>query len=93
MRNDVDHPSPRQRLGQGKRNSWRFDDAGVLRFKTRVYVPLEPALRAELFKLYHDDPLAGHFGRAKTLELLSWLYYWLNIEKDLKEYINSCRVC
>jgi hypothetical protein len=56
-------------------------------------VPLEPALRAELLKMYYDDPLAGHFGRAKTLELLAWSYHWLNIEQDVKEYIDSCIVC
>jgi hypothetical protein len=55
-------------------------------------VPLELALRAELLKTYYDDPLAGHFGRAKTLELLVRSYYWLNIEQDVKEYIDSCIV-
>jgi transposase InsO family protein len=73
--------------------SWSVDQAGGLRFKNRVYVPLEPALRAELLKTYHDDPLAGHFGRAKTLELLARSYHWLNIEQDVKEYIDSCIVC
>jgi transposase InsO family protein len=75
------------------RKSWSFDDAGGLRFKNRVYVPPEPALRAELLKTYHDDPLAGHFGRAKTVELLARSYHWLNMEQDVKEYINSCVVC
>jgi transposase InsO family protein len=73
--------------------SWSIDQAGGLRFKNRVYVPLEPALRAELLKTYHDDPLAGHFGRAKTLELLARSYHWLNIERDVKEYIDSCVIC
>jgi hypothetical protein len=59
---------------------WSFDDAGGLRFKNRVYVPPEPALRAELLKTYYDDPLVGHFGRVKIVELLARSYYWLNME-------------
>jgi hypothetical protein len=56
-------------------------------------MPPEPALRAKLLKTYHDDPLAGHFRRAKIVELLTRSYYWLHLEQDVKEYINSCIIC
>jgi hypothetical protein len=64
-----------------------------VRFKNCLYVLLEPALRAELLRLYYDDPLAGHFGRAKTLELLTRLYYWPNMEHEVREYIDLCIDC
>jgi hypothetical protein len=51
-------------------------------------VLLEPALRAELLRLYHNNPLARHFRRAKTLKLLTRLYYWPNIEHKVREYID-----
>ena len=54
---------------------WSIDDQGLLRWHSRTYVPDDPALKAEVMKLYHDDPLAGHFGVDKTLELLRRNYY------------------
>jgi transposase InsO family protein len=92
MRERCAAPRANHRYSRGDK-SWSIDHAGGLRFKNRVYVPPEPALRAELLKTYHDDPLAGHFGRAKTVELLTRSYHWLHMERDVKEYIDSCIVC
>jgi hypothetical protein len=36
---------------------------GHLKFKNRLYIPVEENLRQRLISLYHDDPIAGHFGR------------------------------
>jgi hypothetical protein len=80
---------PKRRRG----NKWTFEEGHGLRYNNRIFVPPEPAIRAELLKIHHDDPLAGHFGKMKTLELLSRAYFWLQMEKEVKEYINSCAVC
>ena len=37
-------------------------------------VPEDPALRSELMRMHHDDPLAGHFAANKTLNLLRRKY-------------------
>jgi len=49
---------------------WQKDDAGLVRYRSRIVVPDDPALRDEVMTLHYDDPLAGHFGVSKTLELL-----------------------
>ena len=56
-------------------------------------MPYDPALRAEVVKLHHDDPLAGHFGVDKTLELIRRAYYWGGLEDDVRDYIRECDVC
>jgi len=38
-------------------------------------VPDDTAVRAEILTINHDDPIAGHFGVAKTLELVQRKYY------------------
>ena len=43
---------------------------GLLLHDNLVYVPHDDALRVELMQTHHDDPLAGHYGVTKTLELL-----------------------
>jgi len=44
----------------------------LLLHNSLIYVPR--TLRLDVLKLHHDDPLAGHFSIAKTLELLSRNY-------------------
>ncbi len=73
--------------------AWTMDSQGLLRYNDLLYVPEEASVREELLKRHHDDPLAGHFGIDKTLELMSRKYYWDSIKTDVKEYVDSCDVC
>lgn len=50
--------------------------AGVLYQDGKVYVPDDEEIKREVLKLYHESPLAGHPGQARTLELVSRSYYW-----------------
>ena len=77
-----------------KRNqAWALDNEGLLRYEDRLYVPGDIALRTELISKCHDDPLSGHFGAAKTQELLARKYHWQGIAKEVAEYVHTCDVC
>ena len=54
-------------LDQGQ---WHFRKDGLLYHFQRLYVPDDEAVRSELFACFHEDPLAGHFGKKRTLELI-----------------------
>jgi len=56
-------------------------------------VPHDDALRVELMQTHHDDPLAGHYGVDKTLELLTRNYYFPGIHSYVKKYVASCDLC
>jgi hypothetical protein len=49
---------------------WDLDPTDLLRYQGRAYVPPDNAVRSEIMKICHDDPLAGHFGQKKTLALV-----------------------
>ena len=38
-------------------------------------MPLDLAVYTELLQIYHNNALAGHFSKKKTLDLLSRKYY------------------
>jgi transposase InsO family protein len=46
-----------------------------------------------ILRAHHDNPLAGHFGVARTLELLTRNYYWPKIRYYVKRYVVSCDTC
>ena len=70
---------------------FRFE-GGLLYRNQLLYVP-EGECRTKVLQKCHDDPLAGHFGVAKTLELISRGYWWPQPWKFVKEFIKTCDTC
>ncbi|KAL2104491.1 hypothetical protein VUR80DRAFT_367 [Thermomyces stellatus] len=71
---------------------WSVRD-DLLRWKDRVYIPQDASVRREILKLYHDDPLAGHFGRDKTTELIQRRFHWKKLQEEVGDYIRGCSIC
>ena len=61
-----------QELRQQGQKGYKEVD-GVLHHQDLPFVP--KAIRIELIRRHHDNPLADHFGIKKTCELLAWKYY------------------
>jgi len=64
---------------------------GLLCWKNRIYVP--EGLRQRVIQSEHDSKVAGHFGRERTVELLSRNFYWTNMERDVRKYCSECDNC
>ncbi len=55
---------------------------GELLYKGSVfYIPEVEALRMEILKKHHDDPLAGQLATKKTYNPLCHKYFWPNMYK------------
>ena len=74
------------------RVAWH-EHEGILHFDGKLYVPPEGGACAEVLWSNHDDPLMGHFGYARTLELIQRKYYWPHMAKEIKAYTKSCTAC
>ena len=84
--NDPTHQSHRDNLAK-----FSFQD-GILLRNDLVYVPDGPC-RVRVITECHDRPLAGHFGVAKTLELISRTYWWPQQWKLVKDFVKTCDTC
>jgi len=71
---------------------WTEED-GIIRWKHRIYVPVDPKLRETIIRNNHDSPLAGHPGRFKTHELVTRDFWWPGIQKDIRVYVEGCIAC
>ena len=65
---------------------------GLLYRDGLLYVPDTPA-RLKVLQTHHDSPLAGHFGVAKTLELITRNYWWPKLRPFVQDYIKTCDTC
>jgi hypothetical protein len=70
---------------------WEMHD-NVAWFRGRAYVPEGPT-RIAILQECHDDPLSGHFGFARTLELAQRNFYWPRLRRYVKDYVRTCHAC
>lgn len=66
---------------------------GLLRYKERVIVPDDPALRSKLMHEMHDTKMGGHSGILRTYKKLGQQFYWPGMLRSVQEYIKGCMVC
>ena len=59
----------------------------------QVVVPNDDSLRRELLSRFHDDPLAGHPGCTRLVEILRRQFWWPRMAKDAEAYVLSCNLC
>jgi len=64
-----------------------------LYFQERKYVYNSDKLRFCIIQLTHDNVINDHSERAKSYELISWVYWWLNIYKYVQRFVWNCHVC
>jgi len=57
--------------------------------KGKVYVPKDKKLRAEIIRLYHNIPVGGHGGQWKTVELVMKNFWWPEVTKEIKQYMEG----
>lgn len=63
----------------------------LLRFKGKIVVPKE--FKWALIERFHDSDLSCHSGLVKVIDKIQKNYYWPNLYKDCKFYIDSCLHC
>src|SRR5207244_2068552 len=57
----------------------------------RLVVPRD--LKATIMHAYHDDKLSGHMGYTRTYARIVNKYYWEDMVKDIRNWVNSCYKC
>jgi hypothetical protein len=66
---------------------------GLVYFRNPLCIPEDEPLCLQIVESEHDRHVAGHFGQKKTLELITWNFYWPNMEGWVNQYVHSCDDC
>ena len=75
------------------KNFYIDKDSKLLLKNSLIYIPYNEPLRMKIVKIHHDSLTAGHFGRAKTAEVISRNYWWKNMNNYIKRYVANCQIC
>ncbi len=90
-RDDVESNIIRKKVDLDFSFKWNIEN-DLLRWKNKWYV-LSNLLKRKFLKQNHDDSYADHFEHKRTLNLLKRKYFWNNMSKNVKKYVDSCSIC
>jgi len=80
------------RVKELRGEEWKIEGDLVIK-EGKIYVPKDGELRAEIIRLHHDVPVAGHGGRWKMVELVTRNYWWPEVTRDVGRYVEGCDLC
>lgn len=55
---------------------YRMDNDGLVLYQDRIYLPDDDQLKLQIMEHHHDLPMAGHYGRAITMDLVLRNYFF-----------------
>lgn len=62
------------------------------RWKGRLVVGNDLALRRTILELWHSSPQRGHLGMDATIKRLQSLFHWKGLIQDTRDFINRCDI-
>ena len=65
----------------------------IVHFNSLIYVPDDNPLKIDILRQNHDSHFAGHFGQAKTFDLVTQTFYWPGLCAFVNDYVKSCDTC
>ncbi|XP_073021562.1 uncharacterized protein [Primulina eburnea] len=66
---------------------------GILFYKGKLYLSSESPLCTSIIKEYHETPIGGHAGVARTLARVMANFFWSTMRQDVKEFVRRCSIC
>ena len=78
---------------EGKFLGYFLELDGLLRFSSRIYVPLQDELRTLILVEAHRAPYSAHPGVKKMHVDLQRLFYWSRMKCNIADYVARCLKC
>ena len=66
---------------------------GLILRKGKIWLSPSSKFRSILIREYHETPMGGHAGMAKTLQRLAANFYWVHMKSEVQEFIRQCSIC
>ncbi|CAN6700958.1 unnamed protein product [Malus baccata var. baccata] len=83
-----------QARNQGKKRDFGIQESdGMLMQESRMYVPNNAKLKKEILDEAHTSAYVMHPGGTKMYHTIRPFYYWLDMKREIAEYVSMCAIC
>eukprot|EP00253_Pinus_taeda_P023951 PITA_23951 len=72
---------------------YELDNAGLIYFKQRLYVPNQSRIKNLIMDEFHISHYAGHPGYQKMITTIRKEYFWPGMKKSIVKYLARCLEC
>ena len=83
----------REKVLTGAAKDFSISEMGLLKYKGRICVPIDPDIRREILDESHTTPYSLHPGSTKMYHDLKVLYWWSGMKRDVVDYVARCLTC
>ena len=83
----------RDRMGKTKETEFSVKDDQSLWFRDRLCVPDVKELKEKILKEAHSSLYTAHPGSTKMYQHLKGAYWWINMKKEVADYVAHCLTC
>ena len=94
---DAEYQQIKQQVQQSDNESlqqgYTLDNAGMLYFNKKLYVPNSNNLKNLILDEFHTSHYTGHPGYQKMVTALRKDYFWPRMKKQVIEYLARCLEC
>lgn len=66
---------------------------GLVRFRDMVYMPGNNELKKLILREFHVKPCLSHLRYQKTLSIVKKSYDWMNLKKEVVNFVARCLDC
>ena len=93
QRKDIEVSKIKDKVRSGVETPYQILDDGMIVLGRRMYLPNDETLKREILREAHESRLTTHPGSTKMYQDLKGLYWWLNMKREVAEYVMKCGVC
>jgi len=76
-----------------KKDEQAWEENGLVYVDGKIYVPNNQKIKERILQENHEPVDIGHLGQQQMIDLIKRNYWWLEIKKDIKKYIQECFKC
>ena len=66
---------------------------GLIRYKGRIWVGNDAALRLKLVQAMHASAVGGHSGVPVTYRRIKQHFYWPGLKAEVRAFVAECQIC
>uniref|UniRef100_A0A453NRI9 Reverse transcriptase n=1 Tax=Aegilops tauschii subsp. strangulata TaxID=200361 RepID=A0A453NRI9_AEGTS len=67
--------------------------AGIIRYKGKILVGNNAALRTKLIQALHSSPVGGHSGVRATYQRIKNIFHWPGLKQEVEKFTAACPIC
>jgi hypothetical protein len=67
--------------------------AGIIRYKGRIYVGNNSELQLKLLTALHASAVGGHSGSKATYQRVKRIFHWPGLKQAVEKFVQECPIC